>query len=63
LTEAFPGHAVEKRGFLYANELPGLGIDIDEEKAAKLVDEQLGSRPYVAPGQIDRKADGTIVRP
>lgn len=61
--EAFPGHAVEKRGYLYANDLPGLGIDIDEEKAAKLVDEDLRSRPYVAPGQIDRKADGTIVRP
>jgi mannonate dehydratase len=59
--EAFPGHAVLEGGYLYANDRPGLGIDIDEAKAAQLL---------VADGQRrslfmaeDRKADGTIVRP
>ena len=61
--EVFPGHAVERRGYLYANDRPGLGIDIDEARAGRLVDQELRSRSYAAPGRIDRKADGTIVRP
>ncbi|QHW33184.1 mandelate racemase [Paenibacillus rhizovicinus] len=61
--EAFPGHAVLKDGHLYANERPGLGIDIDEEKAAKLVSPETKTRIYHQPYPIDRKADGTIVRP
>ncbi|MFC0329152.1 enolase C-terminal domain-like protein [Paenibacillus sepulcri] len=61
--DAFPGHAVLKGGHLYANERPGLGVDIDEEKAAKLVNPELQTRMYHKPYPIDRKADGTIVRP
>jgi mannonate dehydratase len=59
--DAFPGHAVLQGGYLYANEAPGLGIDIDEQKAAHLLDPEKAKRAlYMAE---DRKADGTVVRP
>ncbi len=59
--EAFPGHPILEKGYLYVSDRPGLGIDIDEEKAAKLVDPDRARTPrYVAE---DRKADGTVVRP
>ena len=59
--EAFPGHPVLARGHLYPNDRPGLGIDVDEEKAARLLDPERVARPrYVAE---DRRADGTVVRP
>ncbi|MBM7564196.1 enolase C-terminal domain-like protein [Paenibacillus sacheonensis] len=60
---AFPGHAVLKGGYLYANDKPGLGIDIDEEKAEALVEDQWRNGNYHNPYPIDRQADGTIVRP
>lgn len=56
--EIFPGTPTVKNGYMFVNEAPGLGIDIDEEKAKK----------YPLPGfnynwtQV-RKADGTPVRP
>ena len=59
--DAFPGHPVLEGGYLYANDLPGLGIDVDEEKAARLVNPERARIPrYVAE---DRRADGTVVRP
>jgi mannonate dehydratase len=59
--DAFPGHPVLEKGYLYPNTKPGLGIDVDEEKAAKLLDPQRAARPrYVAE---DRRADGSVVRP
>jgi mannonate dehydratase len=59
--EAFPGTPVLDGGYLYPNDKPGLGIDIDEEKAAKLLDADRVRKPrYVAE---DRKADGTVIRP
>jgi mannonate dehydratase len=59
--DAFPGHAVLQGGYLYANDAPGLGIDIDEQKAAHLLDPEKAKRAlYMAE---DRKADGTVVRP
>lgn len=59
--EAFPGHPILERGYLYPNDRPGLGIDIDEEKAARLIDPERFNRPrYVAE---DRRADGSVVRP
>jgi mannonate dehydratase len=58
--EVFPGHAVLDGGYLYANDGPGLGIDIDETKAAALMDgAEFAPRPYWP----DRRADGTVVRP
>ena len=58
LREVFPGCPEIKGGYLYANDQPGLGIDIDEKLAAKF--------PYTTPGRnrgTDRLLDGTIVRP
>jgi mannonate dehydratase len=56
--EIFPGTPTVEKGYMFVNEAPGLGIDIDEEKA----------RQYPLPEfnynwtQV-RKADGTPVRP
>lgn len=59
--DVFPGHAVLEGGYLYPSGQAGLGIDIDEEKAAKLLDpERMSRHLYMAE---DRKADGTVVRP
>ena len=58
LRDVFPGCPEIKGGYLYANDQPGLGIDIDEKVAAKF--------PYKTPGRnrgTDRLLDGTIVRP
>jgi mannonate dehydratase len=60
--EVFPGHPVIERGHLIPNDRPGLGIDIDEEKAVKLTSPERAAS-YHRPYPIDRKADGTIVRP
>ncbi len=54
----FPGAPEIRGGYMYANDKPGLGIDIDENLAAKF--------PYKAKGGSrgnDRRLDGTIVRP
>jgi mannonate dehydratase len=60
--DLFPGHAVLEGGYLYPNKQPGLGIDIDEAKAAKLLDADRASRPTIY-GEPDRRADGSAVRP
>ncbi|NDF96952.1 MAG: mandelate racemase, partial [Proteobacteria bacterium] len=57
----FPGHAVTERGYMYGNEAPGLGVDIDETAAANLFDATRASQPrFMAE---DRRADGSLVRP
>jgi mannonate dehydratase len=56
--EVFPGAPEIAGGYLYANDKPGLGIDVDEKAAAKY--------PYKGAGGSrgnDRRLDGTIVRP
>ncbi len=58
--EAFPGHAMMDGGYMYSNNQPGLGIDIDEDKAAKLLKAEPLTAYYAAE---DRRADGGIVRP
>jgi mannonate dehydratase len=58
LRDVFPGTPEISKGYLYANDKPGLGIDIDETVAAKYA--------YKGPGDSrgnDRRMDGTIVRP
>ena len=58
LRDLFPGAPEIRGGYLYANDQPGLGIDIDEKLAARF--------PYRSPGRnrgTDRRLDGTIVRP
>ena len=56
----FPGHATMEGGYMYPNDQPGLGIDIDEEKAAELLTQ---SEMRVGHAAEDRRADGTVVRP
>ena len=59
--DAFPGHADLHGGHLYANDQPGLGLDIDEARAAALLDPEAARRPFFM--AEDRRADGTLVRP
>ena len=49
-------------GYLYPNEGPGLGVDIDEEAAVALLDPEKMKRSFMF-GEPDRRADGTSVRP
>ncbi len=58
--EVFPGHAGQDGGYLYASDGPGLGLDIDEEKAAKLLQKD---RLQSHTAADDRRADGSVVRP
>ena len=58
--EAFPGTPVLEGGYLYSNDQPGLGVDIDEEKAAALLDPDEMAPGYTNP---PRRADGTVIRP
>ena len=58
--DVFPGTPVVRNGYMYGNEQPGLGIDIDEKLAAKY--------PVTDVGQViewtqSRWPDGTITRP
>jgi mannonate dehydratase len=56
--EVFPGCPEIKGGYMYCNDKPGWGIDIDEKAAAKY--------PYKVPFETrgnDRYLDGGIVRP
>jgi mannonate dehydratase len=52
----FPGCQTYKNGYMYINEAPGLGVDINEKEAAKY---PIGTRS----NWTVRKADGTIIRP
>lgn len=58
--EMLPGTAQLKGGYLYGTDAPGLGIDINEEMAAKF--------PLALPGGADnwtsvRGVDGSLVKP
>ena len=58
--EIFPGHCVQEGGYMHASDKPGLGIDIDEEKARALLnDDNIG----IYRAAEDRRADGSLVRP
>jgi mannonate dehydratase len=61
--EVFPGHAIIEGGCLHVSDKPGLGIDIDEDKAAKLLGATDIAEAYHRPYILDRKPDGTLVRP
>ena len=56
--EVFPGSPEVRNGYMYVNEAPGFGVDIDEQQAAKypLPDDPGYWRPI-------RRRDGTAVRP
>lgn len=59
--EVFPGCPEVKDGYMYANDSPGFGIDVDEARAARF--------PYPDEPTFDhswgatRRRDGTIIRP
>lgn len=59
LREIFPGAPTMNNGYMFVNEAPGLGIDVNEKLAAK----------YPLPDKFDfnwmqlRKRDGTVIRP
>ncbi len=56
--EVFPGSPTVEKGYMYVNEAPGFGVDIDEKLAAKF---PLPDHPgYWKPV---RRPDGTAVRP
>jgi mannonate dehydratase len=56
--DVFPGCPIVKNGYMYINEVPGFGVDIDEKLAAKF---PLPDHPgYWSPV---RRSDGTAVRP
>jgi mannonate dehydratase len=52
----FPGCQTYKNGYMYINEAPGLGVDINEKEAAKY---PIGTKS----NWTLRKSDGTIIKP
>lgn len=55
--EVFPGTPEIKQGYLYINEAPGLGVDVNETLAAKYPINNHAGKWTI------RKRDGTIIRP
>jgi mannonate dehydratase len=60
--EVFKGCPETKKGFLYANEVPGHGIEVDEELAKKFPFPS-GSRNFDYSWGTTRRRDGTVIRP
>src|ERR1700761_507447 len=58
--EMFPGAGEIRKGYLYGSGKPGLGIDINEELAAK---NPMGPVRNGGAYPTDRKIDGTVVKP
>lgn len=59
--EVFPGCPEVKDGMMYAHEVPGLGIDIDEKLAAQF---PVGDDPpFDFRWGTIRRRDGTVIRP
>uniref|UniRef100_UPI003593217D enolase C-terminal domain-like protein n=1 Tax=Aquiflexum sp. TaxID=1872584 RepID=UPI003593217D len=54
--EIFPGSPTMKDGYMSVNEVPGLGVDINEKLAAKYP-------MHTKSNWTVRKFDGTIIRP
>ena len=60
--EVFQGCLKIEKGYAYANEAPGWGIEVDEEKAKKFPYPE-SSEPFDFSWGNTRRRDGTIVRP
>jgi mannonate dehydratase len=58
--EVFPGCPEIREGMLWSNDQPGLGIDINEEQAAKY---PFPEHPYNGAWPAIRRLDGTVIRP
>ncbi len=59
--EVFPGCPEVRNGYLYANEAPGLGIDVDEKLASKFP--YPSGQPFDFNWGTTRRRDGTVIRP
>ena len=64
LQEVFRGCPVMKNGYLYANEAPGWGIEVDEKQAARFpYGNERGPRARLNGGWGEiRRGDGTIIK-
>ena len=64
LQEVFRGCPVMKDGYLYANEAPGWGMEVDETLASKFRMDELkpDGTPYYGFETI-RRLDGTVIKP
>jgi mannonate dehydratase len=63
--EVFPGAPVSKDGYLWANEAPGWGIEVDEKAAAKFPygHTEVGERQRLNGGWgIVRRRDGAVIK-
>lgn len=58
--DVFPGCPEVRDGSLWPNDLPGLGIDLDEALAARF---PYPDHPYNGAWPAIRRADGSVVRP
>ena len=56
----FPGMGEIRKGYLYDSGKPGLGLDINEELAAKYA---LGRIRNGGAYKTDRTLDGTVIKP
>jgi mannonate dehydratase len=59
--DVFPGCPVLRNGYYYANDRPGLGIDLDEKAAAKFPIQD--DPPFDMRWGNLRRRDGTVTRP
>ena len=59
-SKVFPSCPEIRDGYLWSNDAPGLGIDIDEELAAKY---PFPEHPLGGGWEAVRKSDGTVIRP
>ncbi len=59
LKEVFPGTPEVRGGYMWPNGKPGLGVDINEELAARYPLEDPGARSI---RWVARRADGTVTR-
>src|SRR5918992_3767386 len=58
--EVFPGTPEIRDGCMWPSERPGLGVDLDEEKAARY---PFPEHPYAGAWPAIRRIDGTVIRP
>ena len=58
--DVFPGTPEIRNGAMWSNERPGLGVELNEELAARF---PLPEMPYGGGWAPLRRADGTVVRP
>lgn len=58
--EVFPGTPEIRDGCMWPSDRPGLGVDLDEEKAARY---PFPEHPYNGAWPAIRRVDGTVIRP